>query len=88
MNSQLLDLLSEAHETLAGLYGVFEERNVGDDDLHDPDELDECEAGLCETSAKLLAKIVHLLSEDPTHRTTASTVAHFAETGEFIPRES
>lgn len=87
--AQLLEVLGEADETLTDLYTVFEARDVGDDDLHDPDELDETETELCESSSKLLAKLVQLLTaENLTDQTTAQTVAHFAETGEFIPRES
>jgi hypothetical protein len=85
---ELEAVLTEAQDTLEGLEVVFEERDFGDDDVYDPDELDEREAGLCEDSAKLLAKLVHLLtSEDLATRTTASAVAHFSETGNFIPRE-
>lgn len=82
------EILTEAQETLSELDTVFEHRDFGDDDVYDPDELDEDEAVLCETSARLLAKLVHLLtSEDLSTRTAASAVAHFSETGNFIPRE-
>lgn len=87
--AQLLEVLGEADGTLTDLYAVFEARDVGDDDEHDPDDLDEDEATASETAGKLLAKLVQLLTaENLTDQTTAQTVAHFAETGEFIPRES
>jgi hypothetical protein len=82
------EVLTEANDTLSELETVFEHRDFGDDNVYDPDELDETERELCEISARLLAKLVHLLtSEDLSTRTAASVVAHFSETGNFIPRE-
>lgn len=87
--ARLLEVLGEADTTLSGLYDVFEDRDFGDDDVHDPDELDGREDELNQEAAKLLAKLVHLLTAgNLSDQTTAQTVADFAETGEFIPKEN
>lgn len=81
-------ILRDAHGTLSGLEDVFEKRDEGDDDLYDPDELDEREEGLSEDAAKILAALVHLLTaEDLSVRTTASAVAYYCQTGKFLAKE-
>lgn len=86
---QLREVLAEAETTLTDLYEVFEARDFGDDDVHDPDDLDEEEDRASQIAAKLLAKLVHLLTADNlTDQTTALTVAQYAETGTFTPREN
>jgi hypothetical protein len=86
---QLRDVLTEAEATLTDLYEIFEARDFGDDEVHDPNELDERETTASETSAKLLARLIHLLTADNlSDQTTALSVAQFAETGTFTPKEN
>src|SRR4051812_31994958 len=72
---QIDEVVAEAHDTLTDLYKVFEARDFGDDEVHDPDDLDEEEDRASQIASKLLAKLVHLLTADNlTDQTTALSV--------------
>jgi hypothetical protein len=82
-------VISEARGVLANLEDTFERRDVGDDNLHDPDDLDEWEEEESADAVRLLAKLIHLLTAtDLSARTTAAVVAHWNETGTILPKEA
>lgn len=77
-------VLADAAIILRDLQVVYEKRDVGDDNVYDPDDLDEREESLNEDAAKVLSTLSQLLTVPDLDLTSSASRQHYVDTARFL----